>query len=164
MSGCPNTLNNLLNFYNVRRYLLFLLIALASIGKAEAQYRPNIMTPFGKYKYGGNPYYTKLDTVSNTAADTLYCTLPAWYNSLTFSYLVTKLTGTPSSCTITLQASNEPWSTAIDYTTLYTDNISTNTTQYYTHVIAGNPWTRYRVIFTGVGTQSCSWLSNVLER
>lgn len=114
------------------------------------------------------PLYTKLDTVSNTNADTLYQYLygPQWG---VYSWVhVNSISGTNTSCVVKCQVTGDvargtDWSvsggTKMDWYTVATYTVSATGNPYTCAFNSGNMWlyTNMRWIFTGVGTHSSSW-------
>lgn len=122
--------------------------------------------PTGQYKYNiqnsPNPYASKLDTVSNTGADTLNAIIAGQRNSETFGVVATKISGDPSSTTVTLWGTPDAGTT---WKQIVTHTLANQAgAQYFDDVVTGNPYTAYRYILTGVGTHSTSWKGTLLIR
>jgi hypothetical protein len=115
------------------------------------------------------PLYTKLDTVSNTGADTVTQKITGYNNSVYTWVHVNSISGTNTSCTVSLQVTGDVCSTncyTADWETVQTFTVSATGNPYKVLVNSGNGWpyTNLRWIFTGVGTHSSSWYGGLLPK
>ena len=104
------------------------------------------------------PWYTKLDTITNTGADTLTQKIGTVPNTVYTWVHTTGISGTNTSCTVKLQASADS-NAGVDWITLQTFTVTaTNPAgNYLVNTGATWPYTNLRWIFTGSGTHSTSW-------
>lgn len=120
-------------------------------------------------------YGLTLDTVTNTATNTLKVRAQQWYKTISIQAVVTKLSGTAAG-TVTLQGSNDgtnyntvstsyllgtftaPYTTG-GVATMSVSNITTNTKIF---TLIGSPYEYYRLSYTGSGTMSCTLKGYVL--
>ena len=109
---------------------------------------------------GSNPFYTTLDTVTNTGTKTYTQAISRRYETVTFQVNMLKISGTTSSVTVKFQASADGGN---NYVTLYTDTMA-DASGNFSHTWTGNPYTHWRVLVTGAGTQSSSYRAYVLVR
>ena len=114
------------------------------------------------------PYYSKLDTpVANTGADSFTAKIQGAQRSVYTWCHVNTYVGSCGSCTLSLYASGDTgvgkdWGSGPLYTT--TLNPAT-TSQVVTYLFgSGWPYTNFKWVFKGGGTQTSSWYSGVMVR
>lgn len=115
--------------------------------------------------YNVFPLYTKLDTVTDTGADTFYQQVTGEYNTIYAWAHVNSISGTNTSCTVKLQATPDAVTGkgySGDWETIKTYTVSATGNPYSIDLAKergaqGHPYTNFRLIFTGVGTHSSSW-------
>ena len=117
------------------------------------------------------PLYTKLDTVTNTEADTVYQQIKGYNNHVYTWVHVNNISGTNTGCTVRLQATADAVTGkgyAGDWKTVQTYTVSATGNPYDVLINAsgGNGWhyTNFRWIFTGTGTHSSSWYGGLMIR
>lgn len=149
----------------MKRILMLCVLLVGTLQTVTAQIATPLprFAPPGRFSISNNPYFTTKDTVTNATADTFAVTVAGLFNGLTFQTNVTKISGTPYGNTIQLQACAD--GSGLNYATLYTDSVKNSpTNQTFIHSIQGNPNTSYRVIVTGIASQSCSYQNSLLFR
>jgi len=105
------------------------------------------------------PWYTKTDTVINTAVDTFKGKLIGPQESVYTWVHVTGISGTNTSCTAKLWVSADS-SAGVDFIPIQTFTVSaTNPVGFY--LWTGWPYTNWFWTFTGSGTQESSWYSGL---
>lgn len=102
-----------------------------------------------------------LDTLDNTEADTTIVTISGYKRAVTFQHNVTKISGTVAG-TIILYGTVDTSASPV-WVTLKTDSL-TDGTHVHTNVLTTNSWKKYRIIKTGIGTQSSSHRTYLLYR
>lgn len=137
----------------------FLILAIAILGFAANMQAQQII-PTGSFSArGANPYYTSLDTFTNTGADTFTQAVPNRWVSVSWQLNLIKISGTTTGNYATLYGSVD----GTNYVSLYVDSMGAASNSFI-HTITGNPYTKYRWIITGAGTQSSSARAYLLIR
>lgn len=101
-------------------------------------------------------YSNAIDTVTNSATNTVTLRVKSWYKTIVIQPVITKISGTVGG-TVTVQGSNDGTnyttvsSSYSDAQTLTPTNQTTNTKLFK---ITGSPYAYYRVSYTGTGTMS----------
>lgn len=102
-------------------------------------------------------YSNVIDTVTNSATNTIVLRVKGWYKTVVVQPVITKISGTAAG-TVTLQGSNDGTnyvtvsSSFSDGQTLTVTNVTTSTKLFK---ITGSPYAYYRLSYTGSGTMSC---------
>lgn len=122
-----------------------LALLMISAGTASAQ--------GGSFTGNAPVYKTSLDTVSNTGTKTYNLPVASQKNLITLWVDFRKISGTTTSSYIQWMVSADNGAT---YLTIATDTLAAASTQYKQH-FTGNPYTHYRIVITGAGTQSSSF-------
>lgn len=107
-----------------------------------------------------NPYPTTLDTVVNSGTKTYTQAISRRFETVTIQVNMLKISGTTSSVTVRFQASADGGN---NYVTLATDTMA-DASGNYSRTFTGNPYTHWRVLVTGGGTQSSSYQAWLLVR
>lgn len=112
-----------------------------------------------------NVLYTKKDTINNTGTDTLKSKLMGEYNSVYTWCHVSSISGTNTSCTLTLYATGAA-SYLTDPVQVYSVTVSAANPAgvYLFNNGTGWPYTNWFWVFTGVGTHSSSLYSGCTIR
>lgn len=166
---------------------LIFLLALASVlitGNAFAQgynYNSFVYSPAGVINNAVAPsFYTKLDTVTNTAVDTFGTAMDPFRNSVGFQINVLKISGDPEGGYFQLWGTKEA-SQSGGYTLISTDTVrDISRLQVFNHEIGtvtnaidangvititsagssgGNPYRYYMLTYNGVTNSVVSWKS-----
>lgn len=104
--------------------------------------------------------YTDTVTIANTADDTFDIAIPNKQTQVTFQIDHLVNSGTTTSVTATIYGSSNG---GISYAPIKAWTMAA-TGANYIHMIDGNPVTKYRIIFDGVGTQNSSFWASVTVR
>ena len=105
------------------------------------------------------PWYTKLDTVTNTGVDTFKGKLIGPHESVYTWCHVTGISGTNTSCTVKLWTSADS-SGGVDFIPIATFTVSA-TNPVANYLWTNWPYTNWYWTFTGSGTQVSSWYSGL---
>lgn len=108
------------------------------------------------------PLYSSLNAVSDASLDTASQKIASYCNSVyTWAY-VSAVTGTNTSCVLTLEVSGD-YGAGINWQPIQTYTLSGNDTS-YGHVFTGWPYTNFRWRFTGIGTHATAWYCGFMPR
>jgi|GEM_PF-2025095 len=111
------------------------------------------------------PWYTKLDSILNTGADTFRCKLYSSNSPSTVTSWVhvTSISGTNTSCKIKLWATADS-AKGVDWKVLDSVTVNNVNPQDFYIFNSGNgfPYTNFMWTFQGAGTHQTSWYSGLL--